>query len=65
MNNNIQALSFEMVPRFWPELTGIRREEESLIAGFNGIPARMGATQAAGKQEEVFTSKSSNKRKVQ
>ena len=43
-----------MVPKLRPELAGIRREEGSLVAGFNGVPARIGATQAAGKQEEVF-----------
>ena len=44
--------SFNLVPQLRPELVGFRREEESLVIGFYGVPARERLFQAAGKQEE-------------
>ena len=45
-------ISFNSVPCSWPELAGIRREKESLMIGFNGVPARRMAFQAVEREED-------------
>ena len=54
-------ISFDSVPCSRPELAEIRREEEILMIGFNGVPVRRMAFQVVGREEDELATLSGHR----